>query len=169
MKAHDTNTYEFLKCKECDAPARPNVLMFGDDTWIENQNEKIRYSKWITAVSQDLQRDPTKRLAILEIGCGTRVPSVRMHCEHLLQMLLRKTLHTYDDLDEFQVDLIRVNPVMERDVYQWKSERCPSPIIKIHDFGLASLLAIDDELQLMENASCMETRGGHEDHSAFQN
>lgn len=169
MKAHDTNTYEFLKCKECDAPARPNVLMFGDDTWIENQNEKIRYSKWITAVSQALQRDPTKRLAILEIGCGTRVPSVRMHCEHLLQMLLRKTLHTYDDLDEFQVDLIRVNPVMERDVYQWKSERCPSPIIKIRDFGLASLLAIDDELQLMENASCMETRGGHEDHSAFQN
>ncbi|CAK4505475.1 unnamed protein product [Aphanomyces euteiches] len=150
MLAEGTDSIEFLQCEECGAPARPNILMFQDSTWLENNEDDERYREWLSAVFHSLNRDEDKRLVILEIGCGTRVPSVRIQSEHVLRMALRKTVHTFSSLGEYQVHLIRVNPVMEEDVYQWRSGKHASPILKIEDFGLATLKAIDDELDAMD-------------------
>ncbi|KAF0686167.1 Aste57867_22019 [Aphanomyces stellatus] len=154
--SHCRDTSSFLKCEDCGAPARPNVLMFGDGDWLENSNENERYNEWLAAVRYALQQDATKRLVILEIGCGTRVPTVRMHSEGVLLQVLKKTLHTYKETGHYQVELIRVNPVMEPDVYKWQSrskDKMPSPMLKINGYGLATLRAIDDALALLDETA----------------
>ncbi|ETV85269.1 hypothetical protein, variant [Aphanomyces astaci] len=76
MLASHTDAAEGLACPECGGPARPNVLMFGDADWIPNTTDERRYREWIARVQDALSADSSKRLVILEIGCGTRVCSV---------------------------------------------------------------------------------------------
>jgi NAD-dependent SIR2 family protein deacetylase len=58
-------------CRSCGALARPNILMFGDGDWVPDRSEVelAALALW--------QRD--KRLAVLEIGAGTAVPTVRYY------------------------------------------------------------------------------------------
>ena len=64
------------------APARPNVLMFGDggfdDARIEAQC--ARYEAWL----ESLARTRDTRLVVVEVGAGTAVPTVRRSCEGLV-------------------------------------------------------------------------------------
>jgi len=65
-------------CPSCGAPARPNVLMFGDWGWLPERTEaqERRLGAWIAGLGG-------ARLAVVEIGAGTAVPTVRMTSEQL--------------------------------------------------------------------------------------
>lgn len=80
-------------CPFCAAMARPNILMFGDYGWeyARTDGQRERLSVWI----DKLQREDAK-LAIIEMGAGTAVPTVRNTSEQIAQ--------------RFGVPLIRINP-----------------------------------------------------------
>jgi NAD-dependent SIR2 family protein deacetylase len=82
---------ELPRCPRCGEFARPNVLMFGDATWISDRadSQQTRYTHWLAGVRG-------KRLAVLELGAGTAIPTVRFEGE-----LVAKR---YDGT------LIRINP-----------------------------------------------------------
>lgn len=65
-------------CPECGAPARPNVLMFGDGRWAHARatEQERRLERWLR-----LQR--RSRLVVLELGAGTVITSVRSLGERL--------------------------------------------------------------------------------------
>ena len=63
------------ECPKCGSLARPNVLMFGDWGWFPERTDaqSKRMANWLG----EIQRNNAK-LAIIELGAGTAVPSVRM-------------------------------------------------------------------------------------------
>jgi len=63
------------RCPSCGGLARPNVLMFGDWEWDGSltESQEVRLSTWLASVRQQ-----AGRLAIIELGAGTGVPTVRM-------------------------------------------------------------------------------------------
>jgi NAD-dependent SIR2 family protein deacetylase len=65
----------FPSCPGCRGLARPNILMFGDMGWDETRTEAqhATLGNWLDAV-----RGP---LVVLELGAGTRIPTVRMFSE----------------------------------------------------------------------------------------
>lgn len=78
-------------CSKCSTLARPNILMFGDPHFVgrRSDDQQQRFSRWLS------QRRGHK-LAIIECGAGTAVPTVRWQCERLS--------------DAFDAPLIRINP-----------------------------------------------------------
>ncbi len=80
-------------CPNCGELARPNVLMFGDWSWHQARTEaqEVRLRTWL----HGLQRGRAK-VAVVEIGAGTAIPSVRHQSESVAH-----------DLD---AALIRINP-----------------------------------------------------------
>ncbi|ARQ46955.1 SIR2 family NAD-dependent protein deacylase [Oxalobacter formigenes] len=78
-------TSELPVCPECRSLARPNILMFNDWGWIGERTE------WqIAKLNQWYHR--TKKMAVIELGAGIHVPTVRRVCE------------------SFNVPMIRINP-----------------------------------------------------------
>ena len=65
-------------CPACGALARPNVLMFGDARWEERRtaDQVHRYHAWLRAARG-------ARLAVVECGAGTAVPTVRLESERV--------------------------------------------------------------------------------------
>ncbi len=61
------------RCPKCGGIARPNILMFGDWSWIGSRSEEqeARLDRWLTAAGE-------RPIAVIEIGAGTAVPTVRM-------------------------------------------------------------------------------------------
>ena len=84
-----TNTVPL--CPSCGAVARPNILMFGDWHWqSQMQDEKEqKLMAWLKQVNN---------LAIIELGAGTAVPSVRNFGERLINHPVNES-----------VSLLRVN------------------------------------------------------------
>lgn len=80
------------RCGECGGLARPNILMFGDFSWLPQRTsgQISRYQRWCNELPSD-----TKFVAI-ELGAGTAIATVR--CE-----LERRTA-------EHRGLLVRVNP-----------------------------------------------------------
>jgi NAD-dependent SIR2 family protein deacetylase len=72
------------QCIHCGRLARPNILMFGDWGWLSNRSEEQfqRYLAWLRGLAG-------KRLAIIELGAGTGVPTVRLECERRGGKLIR--------------------------------------------------------------------------------
>lgn len=72
------------RCPHCNKLARPNVLMFGDYGWLPERTEQqlARMQKW-------LSRQQKSKLAVIELGAGTAVPTVRLFCEELGATLVR--------------------------------------------------------------------------------
>jgi NAD-dependent SIR2 family protein deacetylase len=64
-------------CPRCGTVARPNILMFGDWDWLGGRTSQQldRYAEWLA----DIERDDL-RLAVIELGAGTAVPTVRHEC-----------------------------------------------------------------------------------------
>ncbi|WP_020652210.1 SIR2 family NAD-dependent protein deacylase [Massilia niastensis] len=62
------------RCPHCGALARPNILMFYDGAWIERRTEQqfARLAAWRRGIRQ---------LAVIELGAGTDIPSVRHFAE----------------------------------------------------------------------------------------
>jgi NAD-dependent SIR2 family protein deacetylase len=69
---------EMPKCSRCGEVLRPNILMFGDGWWDSSRTEaqEARLEAWLSAVGD-------ARVAVIECGAGTAIPSVRMFCEQL--------------------------------------------------------------------------------------
>jgi NAD-dependent SIR2 family protein deacetylase len=72
------------RCSDCGAVARPNILMFGDWEWdsIRVDEQQARYQDW-------LRRIDGKRLAVVELGAGLTIPTVRHECERRADALVR--------------------------------------------------------------------------------
>ncbi len=62
------------RCTRCGVLARPNILMFWDHAWLEERTERQirRLQMWLSQV---------KRLAVVEIGAGTALPTIRRFSE----------------------------------------------------------------------------------------
>ncbi|NOZ79857.1 MAG: NAD-dependent deacetylase [Acidobacteria bacterium] len=60
-------------CPACGGLARPNILMFGDWSWIASRTvaQEERLDAWLDAAAG-------AAMAVIEIGAGTAVPTVRM-------------------------------------------------------------------------------------------
>jgi len=80
-------------CPYCGAMARPNILMFGDFSWEYSRTDaqRDRLTTWMDT----LEREGAK-LAIVEMGAGTAVPTVRNTSEQIAK--------------RFDIPLIRINP-----------------------------------------------------------
>jgi len=80
-------------CPHCGAMARPNILMFGDFGWdyARTDGQRERLVQWMDKVEAE-----GGKLAIIEIGAGTSVPTVRNTSEQIAK--------------RFNVPLIRINP-----------------------------------------------------------
>ena len=78
-------------CPRCLGAARPNVLMFGDYGWVADVSEAQhrRYRQWLATVGG-------RRVAVIELGAGLAVPTVRMESESVAEAL--------------DATLIRINP-----------------------------------------------------------
>ena len=72
------------QCPQCGDVARPNILMFGDPHWIATRSDRQhkRYLDW-------LERTPSRRLVIVELGAGLAVPTVRYECQTQPGTLIR--------------------------------------------------------------------------------
>lgn len=71
----DFRAHELLPgCPHCEGVARPNILMFGDFSWIEARSaaQQRRMTQWLSAAHNPV---------VIELGAGTAVPSVRWMCE----------------------------------------------------------------------------------------
>ncbi|MDM5271668.1 NAD-dependent deacetylase [Sulfurovum sp. zt1-1] len=80
-------------CPYCGGMARPNILMFSDWGWNYSRTDaqRDRLTTWIGKL-----REEGATLAIIEMGAGTAVPTVRNTSEQIAR--------------EFDVPLIRINP-----------------------------------------------------------
>jgi NAD-dependent SIR2 family protein deacetylase len=65
-------------CPRCERPSRPNILMFGDGAWLPDRSEAQG-----RRVAAFLEEHGAERLAVLEIGAGTAVATIRWTCERL--------------------------------------------------------------------------------------
>lgn len=67
-------------CIHCSALARPNILMFGDWGWLPHRTneQSYRLSTWLNNI-----RARRVKLAIVEIGAGHAVPTVRIQSEQV--------------------------------------------------------------------------------------
>jgi len=85
------------RCKKCGGVARPNILMFGDWSWIDHRSriQSNRLSEWLLAL-----QEKQYKLVIIEIGAGTAVATVRYFSEQTAS--------------RYNAALIRINP---RDSY----------------------------------------------------
>lgn len=64
------------RCEHCQSVARPNILMFGDWAWNSRRTDEqlIRYKNWLESLEDRI-------IAVIEIGAGLAVPTVRAECE----------------------------------------------------------------------------------------
>lgn len=106
------------RCPHCDDVSRPNILMFGDANWIGDRtlDQNDRLNRWLSGI-------PKSAIAVVEIGAGTAVPSVRRFSERLMQ--------------QKQATLIRINP---------RESRGPGGTISIAAGGLKTLQQINELL-----------------------
>jgi NAD-dependent SIR2 family protein deacetylase len=85
-------TGELPNCPDCGATARPNILMFGDWNYLSDRNDeqRRRLDAW-------LEERRGSRVAVVEFGAGSAVPTVRLFSEEIAARFPRASL-------------IRVNP-----------------------------------------------------------
>ncbi|MCA2997683.1 MAG: NAD-dependent deacetylase [Rhodocyclaceae bacterium] len=64
-------------CPHCGSLARPNILMFNDFGWVNRiaNVQRLRFDEWLSDVG---------RVAIIEIGAGTAIPSIREMGQRIL-------------------------------------------------------------------------------------
>jgi NAD-dependent SIR2 family protein deacetylase len=113
---------ELPTCPRCGSLARPNILMFGDVGWdpAVSDAQAGRLRAWLGRVVRS-----EARLAVVEFGAGTAVPTVRRFCERLTTIPA--------------ATLIRVNP---------REPEGPAGSIPIPTGALEAIRAIDSHLDM---------------------
>lgn len=112
-------------CPACGELARPNILMFGDWNWVHGRREAQRRMEeiWFDKVAASLGN-----VAIVEIGAGTAIPSVRNFSHRISR--------------EYGARIIRVNP---------REPQVPSSRdVGIATGSLEALMAIDKAIDIMD-------------------
>jgi len=66
------------RCIHCGSTARPNILMFGDYSWISDRTD-AQEKKF----NDFLNRHRQSKIVVIEIGAGTAVPTIRRLTEQL--------------------------------------------------------------------------------------
>jgi NAD-dependent SIR2 family protein deacetylase len=66
------------KCIRCGGVARPNILMFGDVSWID-QRTRLQEARF----REFLEERSGKGLVVVEMGAGTAIPTIRSLGERL--------------------------------------------------------------------------------------
>ncbi|HXP62292.1 MAG TPA: Sir2 family NAD-dependent protein deacetylase [Dongiaceae bacterium] len=81
------------RCRHCPALARPNILMFDDGSWLSHRADAQRepFAQWLDGLAKS-----SVSLAIVELGAGRAIPTVR----HTSEWVLERTGSS----------LIRINP-----------------------------------------------------------
>ena len=66
------------KCIRCGGVARPNILMFGDFSWLSDRTreQERRYDEFFT-------EHRNARLVVVELGAGTAIPTIRYMGERM--------------------------------------------------------------------------------------
>lgn len=105
-------------CRFCGGVARPNILMFGDFSWLSDRTrrQERQFDEFLTDHRQD-------KLAVIEMGAGTAIPTIRYTGERLAQYQ--------------QATLIRINP---------REAQVPAGQISIATGALEGLEGIESSL-----------------------
>ena len=79
------------KCRNCHRPSRPNILMFGDYSWLSDRTrgQEMRFESF-------LNQHRHRPIVVIEMGAGTAVPTIRYMSERSGQ--------------RFKATVIRINP-----------------------------------------------------------
>ena len=72
---------ELPRCPDCGAVARPAILMFDDDAWVE-----APFERQADALDDWLAQVRGRRLVVLEIGAGSAIVSVRSFAQRLARV-----------------------------------------------------------------------------------
>jgi NAD-dependent SIR2 family protein deacetylase len=66
------------RCIRCEATARPNILMFGDWSWISDRTaeQERRFDGFVAG-------HRGRRTVVIEMGAGTAIPTIRHMSEEL--------------------------------------------------------------------------------------
>jgi len=116
-------------CLQCGSSLRPAVLLFDDldaVLTVALEASGAKYQEWESEMETAVADGA--RLVILELGCGLRVPSVRVECEAVLRDTVARGGHA---------KLVRINPDFP------ENESCPEHTISIGDSALNALMRID--------------------------
>jgi len=86
------------RCRNCSALARPNILMFNDWSWLGHRSDAQQscFAAWLDELAES-----SAKLAVIELGAGSAIATVRHTSERVVDRLDGK--------------LIRINP-REHDV-----------------------------------------------------
>jgi len=105
-------------CPRCGGTARPNILMFSDFSWIggRSHGQQIRFDIF-------LEQHRKERLAIIEMGAGSAIPTIRYTSERLGE--------------RGNATVVRINP---------REPQIRSPHISIATGALEGLTGIDRAL-----------------------
>ena len=79
------------RCRNCSQPARPNILMFGDYSWLSDRTsgQEMRFDSFLA----QHQHEP---IVVVEMGAGTAIPTIRYMSERIGQ--------------RFGATVVRINP-----------------------------------------------------------
>ena len=79
------------QCRHCSQPARPNILMFGDYSWLSDRTrgQEMRFDSFLA----QHRHDP---MVVIEMGAGTAIPTIRYMSERIGQ--------------NYSATVIRINP-----------------------------------------------------------
>jgi NAD-dependent SIR2 family protein deacetylase len=66
------------QCRHCRQPARPNILMFGDYSWLSDRTrgQEMRFESFLS----QHQHEP---VVVIEMGAGTAIPTIRYMSERI--------------------------------------------------------------------------------------
>jgi NAD-dependent SIR2 family protein deacetylase len=72
------------RCKNCRALARPNVLMFGDWSWLSHRTDaqQERFAAWLKELAKS-----SANLVVIELGAGGAIPTVRLTSERVQERI----------------------------------------------------------------------------------
>ena len=114
------------RCRNCGGLARPNVLMFGD--WnhetTRSDAQEAAYEAWQAEITAG---GPAPKVAVIEIGAGMAVPTVRMEAQHAA--------------DQWNAPLIRLN------LETPQVEHLKQPGVSIAIGALEALVKIDEAMK----------------------
>lgn len=66
------------RCPRCGKVSRPNILMFGDWSWLPQRTHDQEQR-----LQQFLDEQEGKRIAVIEMGAGTAIPTIRATSERI--------------------------------------------------------------------------------------
>jgi NAD-dependent SIR2 family protein deacetylase len=72
------------RCRKCSALARPNILMFNDWNWhsARSDSQQQHFSAWLDRLIKS-----SAKLAVVELGAGKAIPTVRHTSEQMCQRI----------------------------------------------------------------------------------